>query len=30
MNVSEIGMTNLNGTLNSHSKLNGGNGVNGG
>lgn len=30
MNVSELGMTTLNGSLNSHSKLNGGNGANGG
>jgi hypothetical protein len=30
MNLSELGMANLNGSLNSHSKLNGANGVNGG
>lgn len=30
MNLSELGVTNLNGSLNGHSKLNGGNGVNGG
>lgn len=30
MNISELGMTTLNGSLNGHSKLHGGNGVNGG
>ena len=29
MNLSELGMTNLNGSLNGHSKLNGTNGING-